>query len=178
MSEATPPPGEGAGDPLFREEAVRDYIRGRTRGRLLGVSPAWTRWVFLLLAVTIAGAALFIAFARIDHEIAGPAVVRASRSDVPVAFEIVALLPAEASASVREGTRLVVRFPEAAPPPLDLSIGAIEPATASGIVVHASIPAEVAVRSPLLTPGLAGRAEILAGRRTIARALFSSGRMK
>ncbi len=125
---------DGAEQPLFREEAVRDYVQGHVRGRILRVSPRWARWVEPLLLATLAGAGLFVGIARVDRVVSGPAIVRrvldadaAARSAAPSAaapsaaapsLEVVALLRGRDRPLVGGGEPLRVRFEGGASPEL------------------------------------------------------------
>lgn len=191
---ALPPEADG----LFREEAVREYLRGRTEGRILRISPSWVRWVFWVFFVTAVGAAFFVSTVRVDQYVSGPAAVRrvpaedagATRAGAPL--EVVALLPASAHSLVTAGLPIRVHLQGAGDPSLDLSIDAVIPEIASparirallgedvagivalsgrAVIVRASLPQS----SALPVPGSSGTAEVRVGRRTLLRALLPGG---
>ncbi len=93
-------------DPLFRREAVEDYLRGRDHGRLLDVSPFWSVWAFGLLVLVFAGAVAFAAFAPIGTDVRCVAVVRA---DAAGAAEVQVALPADVPAPP-PGARVAIEF--------------------------------------------------------------------
>jgi membrane fusion protein (multidrug efflux system) len=61
---------------IYRQEALEYHEAHGVEGRLLDLSPAWTRWTYwLVLTITMVGLA-YICFGRIHEYAEGPAVVR------------------------------------------------------------------------------------------------------
>jgi multidrug efflux pump subunit AcrA (membrane-fusion protein) len=73
--------------PLFREEAVEHHAGRQHEGQLLRLASHWTRWVFWLLVVVVASAAVYACFGTVHEYATGPAVVRVEgRVDVTATF--------------------------------------------------------------------------------------------
>lgn len=182
MSEETDP--RAAAEPLFREEAVRDYLHGRTEGRLLRISPSWVGWVVWVFLATAVVGAIFVTTVQVDQYVSGPAVVRALPAPTSGAREVVALLPASAYRLVTVAAPMRVRL-DGADAGLDLHVDAILPEIMSpararmllgddlpqaistpATIVRAALPGDAAV------PGTPGTAEVRVGRHTLLRALL------
>ncbi|HET9888486.1 MAG TPA: hypothetical protein VFR10_13345, partial [bacterium] len=152
-----------------------------------------TEWVFRLLLATFVGAAAFLFWAKIDHVVSGPAVVRrvADAGGQPT-LEIIALLPGNTRAQLREGQAMSVRWSGAALSSLPLQVEKIAAdivgpdrarellgAELSGILqvqgpvvfVSAALPAPTS--STALVPGNSGVAEVRIGRHRLYEELFS-----
>lgn len=124
MTPETPPPGDAV-DALFRQEAIDEYLRGRTRGHLLQVSSAWKGWAFVLLAATFLGALAFAALVQLHTYVSGTAVVRRVPEEgggTPSALEVVVLFPGDAGPHVRVGTSLRLQLEGSAAPTMELPI--------------------------------------------------------
>jgi hypothetical protein len=193
-SAPTHDPERSAPDPLFREEAMREYAHGRLEGKLLRISPGWADWVFWLLMATFAATAAFLFLAQIDHVVSGPALVRrAPVSSGGENLEVVALLPGNARAQIDVHQTMSVRWDGAAVPALDLEVQDIAPEIVgpdrarallgnelSGIVdvsgpvvfVRAPIPASATASSSHLVPGASGIAEVRIGRHRLYEELL------
>src|SRR3954453_282829 len=72
---------------LFLQEAVDHHADGQRQGRLLRLSPKWTRWSFWLLIVVISTGIAYSALASLNEYASGPAVVRVDgRIDLTAKF--------------------------------------------------------------------------------------------
>ena len=193
MSEPDPPTPS---DPLFRQEAVDEYLRGRDHGALVRVSPLWKHWAFGLLVVSFAGAAAFAALAPIGIDVRGQAVVRHVPGD-PSALEVVCVMPAvDAFRLLRAGQVVAVDVGGSGRAGLVLRIGAPVPDTygparvrawlgpevgdlpkLEGPVVLAVAPIPPAARDAArdLAPGMTGIANVRVGERTLLRSLLLEG---
>jgi len=171
--------------PLFREEAVRDWMQVRTRGQLLRISPRWTSWVFWVLLATVAGAAAFVSIVRTDRWARGPAVVRATEGG---GLEVVALMPATERPRLEAGQTLLARLAGDAAAPRVLRVESVAaeivgpraagerlggiadlvPVAGPVVLVRATLPDP----SPSLVPGVAGVADVRVGRGTLLSELL------
>lgn len=174
-------------DDLFREEAVQDYLQARTRGQLLRISPAWSSWIFWVIAATALGGFLFVSTARMDHWVRGSAVVVARGG----AREVAVFLPASSRPLLAPGQELLVRL-GGAESPLALRVAAVdaEIVGAAGArerigaaadlldLGEPSIPLRVPLPDPppAAIPGATGVAEVRVGRRTLLASLLPEGR--
>ncbi len=183
MSERESAPDERDGgipsDPLFREEAVREYLRVRTRGELLRISPAWADWVFWLLLTTAAGALAFMTLARVEHVVSAPAIVQALASpEIAGAatgreLEVVARFSPDARAHVTVGAPIRVRAGSGGFPPLELRVAAVSSSPGeAALLAHAPIPPATDAASHGLAAGAHAVAEVRAGQRTILELLL------
>jgi hypothetical protein len=173
-------PAAGAeSEPLFREEAVREHLRGRTQGELLRISPAWSDWAFWVVFAALAGSALFLLLARVDHVVSAPAVVHERRVLDPNAvpgLEVVARFPGSASPHLLPQAPIRVRLDGTSFPPLELSITAVSPvadASGSAVLARASIPPAIDALASGLVPGTHAVAEVRAGRRSLLGEIFA-----
>lgn len=177
-----------SGDDLFRTEAVQDYLRARTRGQLLRISPAWAGWLYRVIAVTALSAAAFVAFAPLDRWVRGTAVV----VDAGGSREVVAFMPQAERDRLAPGQTMVVHLGAGAPP-LRLRVatvpaGIIGPSGARAllgdaadfvdlsrpsVLLRAAVPSDAA---PSVAPHSSGPAEILVGRGTLLEALLPGAR--
>ncbi len=161
-------------DPLFREEAVREYLRVRTQGELLRISPAWADWVFWLLLATAAAALGFVTLVRVNHMMSAPAVVQTLTSTGDAGstgeareLEVVARFSSEARPHLIVGTPMRVRAGTGFPP-LDLSIDALTSTPGdAALLAHAPIPPATDAAAHGLAAGAHAVAEVGAGQRTI-----------
>ncbi len=103
--------------PIFREEAVREYSEARMQGRLLQVSPTWTRWTFWLLLATVVGALGTVTLVPVVSWVEGEGIVRvagvserAREGDVQASgsVRLTAFFSAQQVADLRSGQRIVV----------------------------------------------------------------------
>lgn len=182
-------------DPLFRSEAIEDYLRGRDHGRLLRVSPWWKHWAFGLLLAAFAGAAMFAAWAPLGIDVRGQAVVRAAPG-TPGALEAVLVLPADALPSLAAGQPVALDFGGERRERLTLALdaaptGPLGPAAArawiggaaadvtslDGAVALATarVPAADAARVAGLAPGRAADAFVRVGEQSLLQALTLAG---
>jgi membrane fusion protein (multidrug efflux system) len=69
---------------VFRQEALEHHASGSdSKGHLLQISPAWTRWAFRLLILVFLASALYITLGSVNEYATGVAVVRVEgRTDV------------------------------------------------------------------------------------------------
>ncbi len=182
-------------DPLFRQEAVEDYLRGRDHGALLRVSPLWKHWAFGILVLTFVGAALFAALAPIGIDVRGQAVVRRGTGGSD-ALEVVCVLPADALPSLRAGQVVVVDLGGAGRERLTLALGAPHPdllgperarawlgaevgdipaLTGAVALAVARVPPAAHAGAPGLAPGRMGVAHVRVGERSLLRSLALEG---
>lgn len=163
-------------EPLFRKEAVEEYLRGREHGALVEISPAWSVWAFGLLVASFAAAAAFVAFAPLGVDVSGPARVVTGGP----AGEVRCALPVAALGSLRPGqdvaldmgtaghAAVAVRVTAVEPLPLDPASAAAEfgALAAPVAIVHASgaLPANA-------VPGTPATAHLRVGTRTLWRTL-------
>lgn len=182
-------------DPLFRAQAVEDYLRGRDHGRLLRVSPWWKHWAFGILVVMFAGAAVFAALAPLGIDLRAPAVVR-TVPGAPQDLEVVCVLPPDALPSLSPGQRVVVDFggltraripttleapngrilgPDNARAWLGPEVGDIPTLAGATTFATARIPAAERGKVPGLAPGRIGTAYIRVGEQSLLRALTLAG---
>ena len=96
-------------DPLFRAEAIEEYLRGRDHGRLLRVSPWWKHWAFGALLVMFAGAVLFASRVQLGTDLRAPAVVRTVPGTARD-LEVVCILPDHNLPQLRAGQKVVIDF--------------------------------------------------------------------
>ena len=184
MTGSTPEPTPSPRDPLFREEAVSDYLQARTRGQLLRISPAWTSWAFAVVVAAAVTAAIFASTAHLDQWVRGTAVVL----DRDGAREAVAFLPAADRALLAAGQPLLIRL-EGEQTPLRLTVERVVqeivgPSAVRGafgdaadlvslvgpsVLLRAAVPAADTASAP---PGATGTAEVRVGRRTLLDALL------
>ena len=192
---STPSPGnDRVTEPLFREEAMHEYARGRLEGKLLRISPAWADWVFWVLMATLATAAAFVFLVQIDHIVSGPAIIRRPpASGAAGDLEVVALLPGNTRAQLHAHQRMSVHWDGASLPSLDLDIDDVAPeivgperartllgSELSGILdlkgpvvfVRARLPSSAATPSSALVPGTSGAAEVRVGRHRLIEELL------
>uniref|UniRef100_A0A832ICW6 Uncharacterized protein n=1 Tax=Eiseniibacteriota bacterium TaxID=2212470 RepID=A0A832ICW6_UNCEI len=156
-------------DGLFREEAVRAYLRARDERELLRISPRWLDWAFALLAAAAAAALAFAALVPLDLERVGPARVERAPED---RGRVVALFDAAAAHDLAPGQTLRFTTPLLPPGP-PLVVARVE-RDAARRTVRAEAPLPAA--SPLFD-GLQGTAVVVTGRRTlIATALAELAR--
>ena len=191
---APPAPRMPEDDPLFRREAVEEYLRGRDHGHLLNVSPLLSVWSFALLLAVFAGAVAFAAFTRIGTDVRGQAIVRHVPGD-STRFEVICVLPASANArpgaTAPAARRVVVDFGAATPQRLTLTplaeafaydaahareaLGAEAASTATiagpVVLVRAPLPA-TAAGSHVWLPGTSGTAWVRTGEQSLLDALF------
>ncbi|MBK7369728.1 MAG: hypothetical protein IPJ04_18105 [Candidatus Eisenbacteria bacterium] len=188
---APPAPRMPEDDPLFRREAVEEYLRGRDHGHLLNVSPLLSVWSFALLLAVFAGAVAFAAFTRIGTDVRGQAIVRHVPDD-STRFEVVCVLPADARpGATAPRRRVVVDFGAATPQRLTLTplaeafaydaahareaLGAEAASTAAiagpVVLVRAPLPAPAAGSRAWL-PGTSGTAGVRTGEQTLLSALL------
>ena len=187
MSEREPVRTE---DPLFRREAVEEYLRGRDHGRLLNVSPTWSVWAFALLLAVFAGALAYAAFARIGVDVRGQAIVRHAPGGG--ALEVVCVLPADAPDATRPASRVAVEFgserpvrlvlrpetsapqvfsPEAAREALGPEAAAAATIAGPVVLIRAALPANRPAGEVPLPPGTLGTAWVRTGTTTLLRSL-------
>lgn len=184
MSDERPGP---AYDPLFRREAVEEYLRGREHGRLLAVSPLWSVWAFGLLVLAFASAVVFAALARVGTDVEGQAIVRWAPDDTH-RLVVACLLPDSPEAFAAAGRTVTVSF-DAAPArrfvlqagvsgptlvtpgevPAMLGPDAAPVAVVRGpvVLVHAGLPPDAG-----LVPGATGRAWVRVGETSLLRVLL------
>lgn len=181
------PVGPQRGDPLFRQEAIEEYLRGREHGVPLRVSPLWKHWAFGALVLTFAGALAFAALAPIGVDVRGEAVVRRAAGGGR-SLEVVLLLPVESRSTLRAGQRVVVDMGESSRVRLALTLGeplaenlgpgAVRawfgdraddvPALVSPVVLAvAAVPKSLLAAEPQLAPGWTGVAYVRVGERTL-----------
>ncbi len=81
---AEEPGGVRGGEDLFRQEALAHHLRRDSgEGRVLELTPRWTRWAYRLLLVVFAGSLIFALVARVDEYARGSFIVRVhGRADV------------------------------------------------------------------------------------------------
>ncbi len=179
-------PRKPAGDDLFRDEAVQDYLQARTRGQLLRISPAWSAWLFWVIAAAAAGGLLFVSTVHVDQWVHGSGVVVARDGRL----EVAAFLPASARALLAPGQELLVRL-DGADAPIRARVDApgaeiVSPAgvrerlgAAADLLPLAgpSVPLRVAVPdpTPAAVPGATGVVEVRVGRRTLLASLLPEG---
>ncbi len=100
------------GEELFRQEALAHHLRRDSgEGRVLELSPRWTRWAYRLLLFIFAGSLIFALVASVDEYARGSFIVRAhGRADVttPQAGTVTAV-EVEAGQKVAAG-QLLARF--------------------------------------------------------------------
>ncbi len=187
MSEREPARTE---DPLFRREAIEDYLRDRDHGRLLNVSPLWSTWAFGALLLLFAGAVAFAALTPIGVDATGQALVRRAPGGAG-ALEVVCVLPADTPGLAHASDRIAVEFGSDAPVRLALRVSAppsptlapadartaLGPDAAAAAVIAGPV---VLVRAALppgatLAPGAAGRAWLRTGSTSLLRALALTG---
>jgi hypothetical protein len=190
------PEAPAPGDPLFRQEAIEEYLRGREHGALVRVSPLWKHWAFGALALTFAGAATFAALAPLGIDVRGQAVVRRAPGSGD-ALEVVCLLPAaDAVHALRPGQPVAVALDGASSAPLRLVIGTPVPGifgpararawlgpevgdvpslAAPVVLVVAPVPRAGAGAVGDLSPGMTGVAQVRVGQRTLLRSLLLEG---
>jgi hypothetical protein len=182
-------------DPLFRQQALEEYLRGREHGRLLRVSPWWKHWAFGLLVAAFAGAALFAAWVPLGIDVRAAALVRAVPGE-PGALEVVCVLPADALPSLEAGQRVAVDFGGARrarvllalePPPavplapaaarawLGPGVGDVPALDGAVVLAEARLPREQAARIPALAPGRTAVAYVRVGEQSLLRALTLAG---
>ncbi len=148
-----------SGDGLFRDEAVREYLRGRDERQLLRLSPRWLDAVFVLLALVAAAALAFVALVPLDTEVSGPARLV---TDADGRAAVVAVFDAAAAARVAPGQALRFVLP-ALPPSPPLRVERVERGATERLVrVRAPLPGPT-----LLPAGLDGSAVVVTGRRTL-----------
>jgi hypothetical protein len=165
-------PGKSApSDPLFRQEAIDEYLRGREHGALLRVSPLWKHWAFGALVLTFAGAAAFAALAPIGVDVNAPAIMRASAAR-PGALEAACDVPLESRAALRAGQRVVVDFAGARRTQLVLELAAPPVADAPCVAL---VPDSLRARHPEIVPGWRGTAHVRVGEQTLLQALALQG---
>lgn len=185
------PVGPQRGDPLFRREAIEEYLRGREHGVPLRVSPLWKHWAFGALVITFAGAVAFAALAPIGVDVRGEAVVRRAAGGGQ-SLEVVLLLPVESRPSLRAGQRVVVDMGERSRVRLALALGeplaenlgperarawlggaaGDVPALPSPVVLAvAAVGDSLSAAEPRLAPGWTGVAYVRVGERTLLSAL-------
>ncbi len=183
MTEAPRPP---ARDDLFREEAVEDYLRARTRGQLLRISPAWSSWLFRVIAATALGGLLFVTMARVDQWVGGSAVVVTQDGR----REVAAFLPASARPLLAPGQDLLVRL-DGTGAPIRARVDAVPEEIVSPAAVRErlgaaadlldlrgpSVPVRVALPDPppAAVPGATGVVEVRVGRQTLLASLLPEG---
>lgn len=151
---------------LFREEAVREFLRGRDERRLLPISPRWLGWTWWLLAAFAAALAAFALFVPMDVEVQGPAVVSA-REHGPL--EVAAMLSAADAARVGDEATLVF-FAAGLPASAPLRVSARDAGPGGLVRVHAALP-----ESTALVAGIAGRASVVVARRPLAASFLRGG---
>lgn len=151
---------------LFREEAVREFLRGRDERRLLPISPRWLGWTWWLLAAFAAALAAFAVLVPVDVEVQGPAVVTAGAGG---RMEIAAVLGATEAAAVGDDATMVF-FAAGLPASGPLPVRAREAGPGGLVRVRAALP-----ESTTLVPGLAGRASLVVARRTVAASFVRGG---
>ncbi len=145
-------------DGLFREEAVREYLRGREERALLRVSPRWLDWAFHVVAVAAIAAVGFAALVRLPTEVEAPArLVGDARG-----LRVVAVLDEAVAARVSTGQPL--RFVCAELPRARvLRVDRVRRGDAERLVrVESDLPADT-----VLPPGLAGRAVVETGSQSL-----------
>ncbi len=163
-------------EPLFRREAVEEYLRGREHGALVAISPAWSVWAFGLLVASFATAAAFVAFAPLGVDVSGPARVVTGGT----AGEVRCALPVAALGSLRPGQEVALDLGTAGRAAVALRVTVVEPLprdpanaaaefgvlAAPVVVVHASgaLPAIAAAGTP-------ATAYVRVGTRTLWRTL-------
>src|SRR5205823_7767774 len=64
---------------LFRREAIEHRAQAGSRGALLRMSPAWTRYSYWLVVIVVVGAGLYAALGTLHEYAMGPALIRAER---------------------------------------------------------------------------------------------------
>ncbi len=100
---------------IFRREALEHHARGfGDQGKVLQISPSWTRWAYRLLLAVFATAVLYLLTGSLDEYAAGPAVVRLDgRTEVTATVPgTVSLVAVEAGQRVATG-QLLARFDDA-----------------------------------------------------------------
>src|SRR5689334_19515419 len=68
---------DGAQTPLFRQEALEQRAQAGSRGSLLRMSPAWTRWSYWMVVALLGAGALYAILGTIHEYAMGPALIRA-----------------------------------------------------------------------------------------------------
>jgi hypothetical protein len=91
-------PDEG----LFREQALRRWREGGTKGEVLRLAPGWTTRAVAALVVVAVGAALAACFVTVPLSLQGPATVAAEG-------RVLALLPAARRSALRPRALMVYR---------------------------------------------------------------------
>lgn len=165
--------------PLFREEAIQNYVATQMHGRLLRISPAWAAWAYWVLIAAVIGAVAFAAFAPVDTWEAGTGMVYEHTQDQTRIF---ALLPPNAKDRIQIGAPARARFLEGAA----LTVTEVRPELYGPDRLHQEFPVAreyLHLDQPALLveleadtqadPGLNGTIDIRTGRTTILRILLS-----
>jgi len=87
---------------LFREEALRRFREGGTRGQVLRLAPGWTRVAFALLWIVAVVAVACLFLVQVPVAVHGPAAVTEKGG-------VLALLPASSREAVAREGRLLWR---------------------------------------------------------------------
>jgi hypothetical protein len=147
-------------DGLFRQEALRRFREGGTRGQVLRLAPGWTSWAVAALLLVVCAIAAWAARMEVDTRVRIPAEV-VSNNDRGMRTIYLRAQPTpaqEASVSVTRGPLLLVFHPASGDPALP--IGAMETwdDRHPGAVTIVANPAP-----PTLLPGTEGWVEVPTG---------------
>jgi membrane fusion protein (multidrug efflux system) len=109
VKEEDEPMSNGTASPVFRQEAVDHHLGYRADGRLIRLSPGWTRWSYWLLAWSVAAALAYAIVGNVNQYATGPAVVRIDgRTELTAPMAgTVAEVRVRPGDSVHEGDELV-----------------------------------------------------------------------
>ena len=182
-------------DPLFRQQAIEEYLRGRDHGRLLRVSALWKHFAFGVLILAFASATGFAAWVPVGIEVVGQAILRPDALDLNT-LSVVCLIPAERIADIQAGQSAVVEWegasrersrlvlgspfpgrygPDRARAWLGPTIGDIPSITGSVTIVPASPLQPIAPDLRVWSAGRSGIVRIRVGERTLLQALLLQG---